>query len=213
MMKSFSKFNLIKSKLFEGKKSFLDLLLEPKYQYVDIEVPHYDYLRGNVLLSDIEMVAEDCSPINIAQLIYLLYLQFLHQVRKGTSLDSLSHSIILKMEEYDLLDSPTIRKKNTKLAPVSPNLFALQEFEEKDPLSVRKEKTACITLRMKISEIYRGEILLHDMYQLNNEYELNVEQLMAMLYIDFIHTIKREGNDEELIKRILQAFDYYDQFM
>lgn len=224
MMKSFSKFNLIKSKLNEGKKSLLDIILEPKFKYVDIEIPHYDYLRGNVLLSDLEMVEEDCPNIDIGQLINLLYIQFLHRIRKGSGVDEqgrkkildlniLGQQIASKMEHYQILDSPVTRKKQRKLAPASPNLFTLQEFEVVENRTIQREQVAIVTVRMKISELYRGEILLNDIYNINNEYEIQLEQLIAMLYIDFITIIKQEGNTEAILKNIIDAFEYFGDYI
>lgn len=211
-MKSFSKFNIIKSKLNEGKKSFLDMILEPKYQYIEIEVPHYDYLRGNVLLSDIEMVVAEGPSIDIAQLINLLYLQFLYQVRKGADLSTLAHSVVNKMIECNIWNS-TIMKKEKKLTGVTPNLFVLKEYDTAEIQEKPKQKQAFITIRMKISEIYRGEVFLHDIYNLNNDYIITVEELISMLYIDFIKTIKQAGNDEKVIYNIINAFEYFEHYM
>lgn len=212
-MKSFSRFNLIKSKLSEGKKSFLDLILEPKYHYVEIELPLFDFRRGEVLISDIERVSEDAPSFDLGQLINLLYLQFMHQVRKGSDISALGHKIMSKMEQFNIVNSHTVKKKHEKLTAVSPNLFMLQTHETIEKRSAPKQATACLTIRMRITEIYRGEVLLYDIYQLNQDYEWNVEQLITMLYLDFIDTIKREGNSEDLFIRIIDAFEFYYQYM
>lgn len=188
------------------------MILEPKYQYVEIEVPHYDYLRGNVLLSDIEMVVDEGPSIDIGQLINLLYLQFLYQVRKGADLSALAHNVVNKMIECNLLES-TLMKKEKKLTSVTPNLFVLKEYETAELSKQSKPRQAIITIRMKISEIYRGEVFLNDIYNLNNEYDITVENLISMLYIDFIKTIKQAGNDEKVIYNIIKAFEYFESYM
>lgn len=214
MMKSFSKFNMLKEKMNEGRrKSLLDRVLEPKYKYLKIEVPYYDYLRGKVLLDDMSIVVPNCPPIDISLLVYLLYIQFLFQVRAGTELKVLSQNILSKMDSLDLLALPASRKKQQKLANVSPNLFTLQEFEVVEERKIPKEKIACITLRIKTSEIYRGEILLNDIFNLNSEYQFTVERIITMLYMDFIQMVKRVGNERRILQSIIHSMEQFEEYL
>ncbi|MEK5393995.1 hypothetical protein NSQ59_27225 [Margalitia sp. FSL K6-0131] len=218
-MKSYSKLNIIKRKLNEGKKSLLDYFLEPKYGYLDIEVPHYDYLRGNVLLSDIKVIAKDFPAIQINELIDLLYVQFLYQVRKGKKIQGdgmdLNELGLVLLSKINFLNLEGVQayRKVKKLTAVSQNLFMLQEQNEVEETNEKKEKVAIITIRMKLSEIYRGEILLNDLYNVNNEINLSVEQLISLLYIDFIRQVEKNGNSEKVIQSIIDSFESYSNYL
>ncbi|MEY9870361.1 hypothetical protein ABIE66_005867 [Peribacillus sp. B2I2] len=56
-----------------------------------------------------------------------------------------------------------------------------------------KEKRAEDTLRIKESEIYRGEVFLHDISPYLIDVELTVEDLLVILFMDFLKRIKEKG--------------------
>jgi hypothetical protein len=218
-MRSFSKLQLLKSKFQEESKSFWQVLKEPNYRYLEIELPYYDYLRGNVLISDMQNVLEDCPGIDIGKLIALLYLQFLYQVRKGaTTVNNKKQGLDLETLGYKLVSikndciAPKLIEKVRKeeFKQVSPNTWAFEEHDEEiEQTKKNKPKYACPVIRMKAEDIYRGEILLNDLSQINEDIDFSVEELLAMLYIDFIKRIKQEGNDEKVLKSIVVAYDYF----
>jgi hypothetical protein len=51
----------------------------------------------------------------------------------------------------------------------------LQEYEVTEERRQQTEKIACIPIRIKTHEVYRGEILLNDIYNLNPDYTFTVE--------------------------------------
>ncbi|QOK30079.1 hypothetical protein IIE26_27310 (plasmid) [Cytobacillus oceanisediminis] len=218
-MKSFSRLGLLKNKFQEETQSFWQIIKEPSNRYIEIEIPYYDYLRGNVLISDMKRVMDDCLSIDLAKLIYLLYLQFLYQVRKGVT------TVKNKKQGFDLntLGYKLISLRNDCVAPklvekvrvedfnqITPTTWVLEEREEEVEKPPRgKPKYAYLTIRMKTEEIYRGEILLNDLNHINEEVNFGVEELMAILYIDFINKIKQEGNDEKVMKSIIASYEYF----
>ncbi|EFV75004.1 MULTISPECIES: hypothetical protein [Cytobacillus] len=219
MVKSFSRLGLLKNKFQEETQSFWQIIKEPSNKYIEIEIPYYDYLRGNVLISDMKRVMDDCPSIDLAKLIYLLYLQFLYQVRKGVT------TVKNKKQGFDLntLGYKLISLRNDCVAPklvekvrvedfnqITPTTWVLEEREEEVEKPTRgKPKYAYLTIRMKTEEIYRGEILLNDLNHINEEVNFGVEELMAILYIDFINKIKQEGNDEKVMKSIIASYEYF----
>lgn len=222
MVRSFSKLELLKSKFQEESKSLWQLLKEPNYRYIEIELPYYDYLRGNVLISDMKSVMEDCPGIDLAKLIYLLYLQFLYQVKKGvTIVNNKKQGLDLTTLSFKLISiknectSPKLVEKIRieDFNQITPNTWVLEEHEEENEQPRKnKPKYAYLTIRMKTEEIYRGEVLLNDLSNINDEIDFEVEELMAMLYIDFITRIKQEGNDERVMKSIVSAYDHFKKF-
>ncbi|MEQ2527591.1 hypothetical protein WMO40_12835 [Bacillaceae bacterium CLA-AA-H227] len=220
-MQKYSKLELLKNKIQEESKGFWAALMEPHYRYVEIELPYYDYLRGNVLIEDIFEITEDCpTSLNLVSLISLLYIQFLSQIKKGVTtvnnrkqgldLLTISHKLInLKESIYGpkFVEKIKIEQFNQ----LTPNSWGLEEYEEEVERKISKaEKNAYLTIRMKSNQIYRGEILIHDLCNVNEEFDLTLEEIISLLYIDFIRKIKAEGNDERIMKSIVSAYEYYN---
>ncbi|MDQ7860946.1 hypothetical protein RCO48_07730 [Peribacillus frigoritolerans] len=63
-----------------------------------------------------------------------------------------------------------------------------------------EEKRAEITLRIKESEIFRGEVFLHDISSYLMDEELKVEDLLVILFMDFLKRIKEKGNSSQAMK-------------
>lgn len=222
-MKSYSKLEILKNKFQEESKSLWQFLKEPKFRYIEVEIPYYDYLRGNVLIADIRSVVEGCPvSLDIDKLIYLLYIQFLYQVKKGISyskdkqqgynLETIGHKLVGLRKGYQPENLVKTIKKET-FNQLSPNTWVFEEQEEvvsNKPAS--KPTFAYLTLRMKTEEVYRGEVLLNDLNEINPSVDIHVEELISLLYIDFIKKIKREGNDERVLRSIVTAYEHYKDY-
>lgn len=221
MVRSLSKLELLKNKIHGDGLTLWETLKQPKYRYIEIEIPYYDYLRGNVLVNDIKEVIEDCpSHLSLVSLINLLYLQFLLQVKKGATaienrkkgldLLTISHKLMAMKEELTGQPKMVEKIKKDELVQLTSHTWAFEEREEiVERKPSKKEKHAYVTIRMKTQEIYRGEILINDLCNVNSDFELNVEELIELLYLDFIKSIKNNGNDERVMRNIVQAFEYY----
>ena len=70
-----------------------------------------------------------------------------------------------------------------------------------------EEKRAEITLRIKESEIYRGEIFLDYISPFLIDEELTVENLIVILFMDFLQRVKEKGNSTQVMKSILLNFE------
>ncbi|NCT39946.1 hypothetical protein GTW56_29920 [Bacillus sp. EB93] len=103
MKKSYSQFSLLSNKLLYGtkeKKGFFDYLL-PKYRYLQIEVPYYEFLRGEVFVEDMKDLFEE-APQNLSlyHLIALLYFDFLEQVKKGAKYEQICPFLISSKKNF-----------------------------------------------------------------------------------------------------------------
>ncbi|MFT9494591.1 MULTISPECIES: hypothetical protein [Bacillota] len=219
-MRSFSKLELLKDKFRAESKTFWQIIKEPHYRYLELEIPYYDYLRGNVLISDMKAVMDDCPKnIDLGTLINLLYLQLLYQVRKGiTTVNNKKQGLDLQTLGYKLAsikDGTIFPKMVEKIRieefnQLTPTTWVLEEREEEvEHQKKNRPQNAYLTIKMKTEDVYRGEVLLNDLYNINEEIDFNVEELMTMLYVDFIKKIKDEGNDEKVMKSIIAAFEYF----
>ncbi|NCT39947.1 hypothetical protein GTW56_29925 [Bacillus sp. EB93] len=95
------------------------------------------------------------------------------------------------------------------LKQLTSNLFSFEQREEEIEVT-SEEKRAEITLRVKESEIYRGEVFLHDISPYMRGEELTVEALLVILFMDFLQSIKEKGNSSQVMKAIL--LNYEDHF-
>jgi hypothetical protein len=79
------------------------------------------------------------------------------------------------------------------------------EMEEKKV----QEKRAYITLRIKERELLRCEVLLlHDLSPLLKDIEVSVEEVMTIVYLDFIQEVIKEGNQKRIQTSILEYLKY-----
>lgn len=207
MKKSYSQFSLLSNKLLYGtkeKKGFFDYLL-PKYRYLQIEVPYYEFLRGEVFVEDMKDLFEE-APQNLSlyHLIALLYFDFLEQVKKGAKYDQICPFLISSKKKF--LERPMVQKRVLK--QVTSNLFSFEQREVEIEVT-SEEKRAEITLRIKESEIYRGEVFLHDISPYMMGEELTVEGLLVILFMDFLQSIKEKGNSSQVMKAILLNYEDY----
>ncbi|WP_214791742.1 hypothetical protein [Bacillus sp. ISL-4] len=72
-----------------------------------------------------------------------------------------------------------------------------------------KRKTSRDHLRIKESEVYRGEVFLHDISPYLIDEELKVEVLLVILFMDFLKRIKEKGYSSQAMKAILLKFEDY----
>jgi hypothetical protein len=204
LKKSYSQLGILKNKLLYGsniKKSFLEYLM-PQYRYLKIEVPYYEYLRGEVFVEDIKDLFEEAKDLELYHLIVLLYFDFLEQVKKGAKYEQLCPFLVSNKKKY--IERPLIQKRVIK--QITPNLLTFEQKEEEMEVT-SEEKRAEITLRIKESEIYRGEIFLHDISPFLIDEELTVENLIVILFMDFLQRVKEKGNSTQVMKSILLNFE------
>ena len=137
---------------------------------------------------------------DLAVLIHLLYRDFITQIKKGTEFKQVAGFLLSGKEEY-------LGKKRTEkrvMKALTEHVFSYESMEEEViEAKSEKEKEAHLTIRIKESEILRGEIFLHDLSPFLNEQHITIEDLLTILYLDFINQIKKHGNSEKVQKNIL----------
>lgn len=204
LKRSYSQLNILKNKLLYGtkeRKGFLDLFM-PQYRYLKIEVPYYEYLRGEVFVEDIKDLFDEAQHLTLYHLIVLLYFDFLEQVKKGAKYEQICPFLISAKKKY--IDRPSVLKRELK--QVTPHLLSLEQREEEIEVT-SEEKKAEITLRIKEVGIYRGEVFLHDISPYLIDAEFTVENLLVILFLDFLQRIKEQGNSTQVMKNILLNFE------
>ena len=159
---------------------------------VSLVIPR-EVFKSAILNNSASIIVSHQHPM-----IVLLYFDFLEQVKKGAKYEQLCSFLISNKKKY--IERPLIQKRVIK--QITPNLLAFEQKEEGMEVT-SEEKRAEITLRIKESEIYRGEIFLHDISPFLMDEELTVENLTVILFMDFLQRVKEKGNSTQVMKSIL----------
>ncbi|MDR4950403.1 hypothetical protein [Neobacillus cucumis] len=202
MQKSYSKLNLLQKKLqgLSYPKSFLDYLLGSR-KSLTIVTDYYDYIRGEVFIDDMFDINDDVPRgFDLAVLIHLLYKDFLTQIKKGSINEQVARFLLSGKARY--LGEKKINRRVMKA--LTEHVFTFESIEEEIiEEESKREKKAYITIQMKESEILRGEIFLHDLSPYLSNQNITIEDLLTILYLDFINQIKEQGNSDKIQKNIL----------
>lgn len=202
LRKSYSKLNLLQKKLqgLSSTKSLFDYIFG-NGKYLTIILGYYDYLRGEVFIDDMFDMYEDVPRgFNLAVLIHVLYKDFITQIKKGNINKQVAGFLLSGKERY--LRENKVEKRVMKA--VTEHVFTFESIEEEIiEEEVEKEKKAHVTIQMKESELLRGEIFLHDLSPFLKGEHLTIEDLLIILYLDFINQIKEQGNSMKVQKNIL----------
>lgn len=207
--KSYSQLKLLANKVLqhEEKRGFFSSLFYGDQQYLVLNLPYFDFLRGKVYVNDlIELLDEAPQELTIFDLINALYIDFMHQVKKGLSFKKIAPFLIDSKKKY-LLHQVEERRV---LKQVKENIFSFEPVREVVQIQREENKMAEITIRMREDSIYRGEIFLNDVSAFMNGEVITFEELLSILYLDFIHRIKENGNSITVMESILDNLDLLD---
>lgn len=199
-MKKFSKSDLLSSFAINGAGKFVNRFFESKYEVIYISIPELDYKRGNVFILDINDLIRTTSNIrfSIEKLLNLLYLDLLRQVQQGLDLEAFGYSLMEKKQQQEQRLYKTVKSVKRQ------NAYSYI-FEENIVNTKKENSTITISFKLEKRFLYRGEILLYDLYELFPDLKITVEELISIYYIDFITKVKH--GDSNILKGILQAID------
>ncbi|RRJ54858.1 hypothetical protein EHV15_35380 [Paenibacillus oralis] len=175
--------------------SILTLPSRPAAVFIKIDLPEYEVLRAQVFLEDLSEKLEDAFQLTIVDLIALLLKDFLHVASTTTKMEKLKDSLLEKKAQFL---SKTER---------------IEEFVEVTPahssLRVRDKprRIRYFTLELTIPRktALRLEIVLYDLEQLFKSFRMSVEELVSIVFLEFVHHLKI-GKQKDMIKRFIQCF-------
>ncbi|WP_071460627.1 hypothetical protein [Bacillus massilinigeriensis] len=203
MKKSYSALNILQERLSATTdgKGFFRYLMSTR-RYITIAVDYFEYVRGVIFVNDLRKNFGEEIPFqfDIAVLIHMLYKDFLSGVRKGSAPnEEIARYLIRGKQQYF---KSKIEKRVMK--PLTKNLFQFETVEEEEEATPQKDKqTAFLEIKMHENEILRAEVLLNDLEIHFKGLEISVEEVMAIVYLDFISNIKVNGNSLKLQKNIV----------
>ncbi|MED1203538.1 hypothetical protein [Heyndrickxia acidicola] len=201
MKKSYRNPNMLQEKI-SGKSAPKNLFraLFSSRRYLTIALPYYDYLRGNVFIEDLKDAYGEEVPLmfDISVLLLLLYDDMMNQVKKGAKHKEIA--AYLKQGAKQYFSKRTNEKR--VMQAVNERLFTFETIEEEIEKD-EKEKTAYLEIRIREAEILRGEVLLHDVEPFMEGIHVSIEQLISLVYLNFIQGVKAEGNSPQVQKSIV----------
>lgn len=205
MLKRVSAVDLIGARIKEideiqKKKGFFSRFLqkrkwfEPDTVLLELKIPHYDLVRGELFCEDItEMAAGDDEEqeltFEIDDLLFLLYKDFLIQIRHY-DMRALYEKVKNLQSKYQIR-SMDLKQKNE---------FVWERIEK--TLS-RGQRIVNYWFEIKKKYVLRGEVFLLDLSNKYQDVSMTVEELISFLYSDFIYNV-RQGNNDKIIREILK---------
>lgn len=215
MKKSFSKLNLLSQDYISPFKSGLSKLLQLDLAKLTIILPYYDYLRGLVFIDDVKQVFEDEAPeeLDLAALLSLLHDDFLYHTQKGVRSHQETINFLLNGKQTYFKKPKPKQNQKEKIKQVQLNTFIFLHEEDEDDVEEEiaqpEEDNMVIEMVMRKAKIQRTEILLYDLSSYMDQDRITVEELITILYLDFIDRIKKGGNNEKIMRSIIKGVEFY----
>lgn len=195
-MKKFSQLDLIHNAVVSGAGEVINRIFESKYATLYIKIPKYDYLRGKVLVSDInDLLDEDNKPYTLEELFHLLFEDLLKQMAYGDllqnkqgsfDLETMATFFMSKKEEFFISQS----RIEQAWVQETPNLFKVE-----DRVISKKADIVEFPLRMFKKVALRGEVFLYDMAEVCPGFNLTLEESIAIHYCHVMKNVKQGNHD------------------
>lgn len=182
-------------------KGFLDRLFPvrpvPEHAVtLKVRAPKYFFLRAEVFIDDVMMLAQDVPRLTIGSLIFLLYDNFLSKIRSGVPLQDYLDSLTRLSRLYSGLSSELAKKSEIH--------WMLQEQHQVPDMA---------TLKLAIDRKYalRGEVFLYDLSFTDDQFSMNLDELISVLFMEFIDAV-RTGDTAQVMRSVLQYWiDFQDE--
>lgn len=214
MKKSFSKLNLFSQEYISPFTSGINKWFQLDRAKLTINLPYYDYLRGLVFIDDLKQVFKEEAPeeFDVVALLNLLHDDFLYHTQKGVRSHKETINFLLKGKQTYFKKPKLTEKKNINHVPLNTFIFLHEDVEDVEEIEEEEEEEDIIVLEMimKKSKIQRIEILIYDLSQYMEHERITAEELITILYLDFINRIKKEGNNEKLMGSIIKGVEFYE---
>jgi len=198
-MKPLSKLNLISGRLQEitaPQKGIFATLFGTvnKVPKVDlrIQIPQYEFLRAEMFVEDLMELCDYEISLQVDELIAILFKDFLTTIARGAIQKQLMVKLMEKRETY-FRPTETVKE----YVNLTPNHLRLSE-------QVVSKKVKWVVLQLEVTRktALRGEVFLMDLMQLDPKFQMSLEELISVLFIDFVVQLKA-GNDGKMIQNII----------
>lgn len=195
----------------------INAFVDTETEKLDIKLKYVDILRGEEVVNDLKDTFIDKYPIvakfEVADLFYLLYGDFIMQIKNGkfSHSDAADFLIDGKRKYLDILSKRRSTRK--EIQQVSPNSFIFEDIEEEDEDFVENgsrefsiNDVVYFELIFNIRQNNRCKVFLYDIEPYLDGEVINVEDVIAIRYLNFIDQVRLEGNNPKIMKSILKNF-------
>lgn len=154
-----------------GKRIYNSFLnpRNPKYKF-DFYVPEHIFLRSQSFCEDVQ--EELKKSFDTSKLAKVLYLDFLEYIRNSNDV----HDIYSRL-------------KVRELAP--PRINDYNDEKSKDTMFGEIRGFELVTTIISHKDALRGELLLSDMLEIYPEHEFVLENILEIVYFDFVNDYRR----------------------
>lgn len=195
-MKKFNHLSLLQEAINGNHKGILRNLLEPKHITLGLKFPRYHYLRGQVLVDDVnDLIDEHIPTFTFEKLVQLLFEDVLHLAKEKSTLDLAKafRVFLLKKEEREAITIKDLHKINEYQ-------FEFRNYKK------RKDETFVIHhVSFQRKQLLRGELLIHDMMKALPELSISLPEVIQLRFIDCMDQV--EKNNPTIIRNIIAAFE------
>lgn len=188
-----------KLRQLSGELSWTDLFSRTKrFIRVSIRAEEIDFSRASVFIGDINAKTRGAfEELTVEHLIHLLYADFLRHIRENLSevkidADSVTMEDTLRgLIEKRQIYFPRNKRKDAGTYVSSPKRWVLFEIQ----------------LRREAAQ--RGSVFLYDAASFYPNFEMSLEELLSILFVDFVAQLRR-GNQQAMINALLDSFYFHD---
>ena len=181
---------------------------------IDLKLRYVDILRGEEYVNDIRDILIDkyseASKFELVDLIYLLYVDFIRQIKNGkySHKDAAIFLLDGKRKYLDTLNKPKFTRK--EVHQVTPNTFIFEEIEEDEEEEFDEEISigdlVLFETAFNIRDNNRCKVFLYDIEQYLEGEVLTVQDIIRIRYLNFIDQVRLEGNNSKVMNAIMKNF-------
>lgn len=182
-----------------GDLSWSDIFYRSKkYILLKIRAEEIDFTRAEVFIGDINTKTRGAfSELNLEHLVHILYTDFLQQIRENLN--------EFKINE----DTVTLQDTVRSLIEKRKIYFPRENKTDIGNRSVIHKRWALLDIDLRRESAQRGEVFLYDAGTVFPGFEMSLEELISILFVDFISQLRR-GNQQVLINALLDRFYSHD---
>lgn len=184
-----------KNHIKEIFSSILTIPSRPVSVSLKLDLPEYEVLRSQIFLEDLSEQLEDGIDLSIIDLLSLLLKDFLYVVSTTTKMENLKDSLLEKKQQF-LAKTERVEE----FVEVSPGHSSLRVRDKP-----RRIRYYTLELTIPRKTALRLEIILYDLEQLFKSFQMDLDELISIVFLEFVHYLKI-GKQKDMVKRFIQRF-------
>ncbi|WP_042347567.1 hypothetical protein [Bacillus massiliigorillae] len=138
---------------------------------------------------------------NVASLIYILFDDFMSEIKRGIGHKDIATYLVQGKQRHLVKE----KKEKRIMKAVSKTLFSFETQYEEEP--EEDEQVVDLSIKMRQAEILRAEILLHDLESYMDGIDVAFEEMLQIVYLNFIAEIKEKGNTSQIQKALIHKIN------